>query len=252
MIVVALIAVGLAIGGGTALIANHLAAKPATTPQVVVAMTPPPTGSYQTSIPTAVPASRRFSTAKPEQMTPAPTLPPTPEPPAPLASPARQSATVTPLATPVAPAQPFAAASTAPQPVAARTPAARAARTIAPGPLALALTPSPAASIVPVAEQFVREYLRALDRGDAAGAYAYLGGKPGEPGIVAQEEPLAKGGGLRVLSLAATPDGISSAVVHARLESRGVRYRATYYIEPFMNGPHDLVIEHVDLQQESG
>lgn len=124
------------------------------------------------------------------------------------------------------------------------------ARTIAPIAAVTQMAAAPTPSIVVTAEQFVRAYLRALDRGDTAAAYTYLGGEPGEPGIVAQEAPLAKGGGLHVLSLEATPDGASSAIVRARLESRGLRYRATYYIEPFMHGPHELVIEHVDLQQE--
>ncbi len=132
----------------------------------------------------------------------------------------------------------------------ARPASARAARTIAPIAAVAQMTTAPTPSIVVTAEQFVRAYLRALDRGDTGAAYSYLGGQPGEPGIVAQEAPLAKGGGLHILALEATPDGTSSAIVRARLESRGLRYRATYYIEPFVHGPHDLVIEHVDLQQE--
>jgi|GEM_PF-2358231 len=235
-----LAAVGLAVGAGTALVAQRLSVR-ATPPQVVVAMTPPPTGSYETfTSPTPIPANERFTTAKPAQLTPAPTQPPTPVPPtprpptpkpAPTAGPTTVQRTLVPTT-----ASPAANAG-----VALEGP---------PTPYAASAQGQPSPSIVSLAEQFVREYLHALDRGDTATAYAYLGGKPGEPGIVAQEAPLAKNGNLRVLSLEATADGTASAIVHARLESQGLHYKATYYVEPFDRGPHDLVIEHVDLQQE--
>ncbi|TAM74643.1 hypothetical protein EPN44_10605 [bacterium] len=246
-IIALLIGAGLAIGGGTALIANRIVSRPASTPTVVVAMTPPPVGSYQTPRPaTPIPVDRRFSTARPAQMTPEPAPPPTPLP-APAPTP-RETPTAAPTiaeetSAPQAPLVEVSAAG-------ARPASTRAARTIAQTAAIAQMTSAPTPSIVVVAEQFVRAYLRALDRGDTAAAYTYLGGKPGEPGIVAQEAPLAKGGGLHVLSLEATPDGTASAIVRARLESRGLRYQATYYIEPFMHGPHDLVIEHVDLQKE--
>ncbi|HVA36192.1 MAG TPA: hypothetical protein VNJ51_01125 [Candidatus Dormibacteraeota bacterium] len=244
LLILVLAAIGLGIGSGTALVAQRLAARPSPSPQVVVAMTPPPAGSFETVAPsTPIPANMRFSTAKPAQLTPAPTLPPTPVPtapptPTPTPEPTDAQALVVPT--------PYTAT---PRPAPTASPAARhaAQRQTALLPMP---TPAPKPPITIVAEQFVREYLRALDRGDMTRAYAYLGATPGEPGIVAQEAPLAKDGRLHVLSLHATPDGIASAIVHARLESRGLRYKATYYIEPFIDGPHDLVIEHVDLQQE--
>lgn len=235
---------GLAIGGGTAWVAQHLTPHASPPPQVVVAMTPPPEGSYATVAPsTPLPEKLRFSTAKPAQLTPAPTVPPTPEP----ATPRPRPSVATPEQTATEPALPEPTPYTAAaQPVSPATNAATAAAATVPA----YPTPTPTPSIALVAEQFVREYLSALNRGDQATAYAYLGGKPGDNGIVAREAPLAKGGSLRVLSLRATPDGTSSAVVHARLESQGLRYRATYYVEPFIDGPHELVIEHVDLRQE--
>ncbi len=92
-------------------------------------------------------------------------------------------------------------------------------------------------SIATSAPALVRRYIEALVHGDEAGAYAALGGAPGDAGLALSEESFIDSG-AHVESLKTTPVSAMEAQVDAEIISAKGTYAATYRVRYGAHGAY--------------
>ena len=105
---------------------------------------------------------------------------------------------------------------------------------------ASAQTVAPATPVVAV----VRRYIDALKRGDEVGAYAALGGLPGDKGLSLPEESFVDSK-ARITSVHSTPSEDGSATVELEIAAAKGTYFATFHViqnaKGFVIDQHDFI-----------
>ena len=244
-VAIAIVIGGLAIGAGLSKLLTHPddGANVAVAPSPLAAQaTPAPHQKKPVIVATIVPRI----TPSPEP-TPSDLPSPTPEPsrsPTPSALPSsaasaapseRPSPAIAPTAAPPIVATPLHKRS--PVPPATLPPDAKPASGT---PSAQTVAPVPATPAVAV----VRRYIDALKRGDEVGAYAALGGLPGDKGLSLPEESFVDSK-ARITSVRTTPSEDGSATVELEIASAKGTYFATFHViqnaKGFVIDQHDFI-----------
>ena len=242
-VAIAIVIGGLAIGAGLSKVFTRPddGANVAVAPSPLAAQaTPAPHQKKPVIVATIVPRI----TPSPEP-TPSDLPSPSPEPsrsPTPSALPSL-AASAAPSERPPPAIAPTAAPTTLATPVRKRSPAPPA--TMPPDAKPASATPS-AQAVVPAtpAVAVVRRYIDALKRGDEVGAFAALGGLPGDKGLSLTEESFVDSK-ARITSVHSTPSEDGSATVELEIAAAKGTYFATFHViqnaKGFVIDQHDFI-----------